>query len=285
VVVTDANGAACKFEVVICTRNRPARLAEALAALDRQPFRGFAVTVIDQSDDFDGHLDRQQAMDPNLAVILDPGRGLSRSRNIGWRHATAEWVAFVDDDCLAEPDWAEQLQRELVAHPEADFLSGHVGAHNIPDEDYVPVATHAVDDERRYCGRWTPPHRLGERLGPGIVDFPAADDMDFNYRFLRAGGVAYLSPQVRVFHDQWRTKEELGPLLRGYMAAHCGFSMKHLRTGDVVGGAWLWGLGLNDLLHMVASGLRRRSRFRLRLAWWKLRGLITGTRKGMAVTW
>ncbi|MGI9121241.1 MAG: glycosyltransferase family 2 protein [Acidimicrobiales bacterium] len=302
--MTDAEGSTCVFEVVICSRDRPERLREALNALDRQTFQDFHVTVIDQSDVFDAELDCRRAVDPLLEVIRDPGRGLSRSRNIGWRHADADWVTFVDDDCLPEQDWAELLQRELETHPEADFLSGHISEHNVPDRDYVPVATHPVHEERRHSGRWTPPHHLGfgtcmtirrsmierlggwdERLGPGIVDFPAADDMDFNYRFLRAGGIAYLSPHVRVFHDQWRTKDEIGPLLCGYMAAHCGFSVKHLRTGDAAGGVWLFGLGLVDLLRMVASGVRRRSPFRLGLAWWKLRGLVNGTRKGMRATW
>lgn len=290
--------------MVICTRNRPAHLQQALDALDRQSFREFPVAVIDQSDESNPDLERLQAVDARLSVILDRGQGLSRSRNIGWRHARSEWVAFVDDDCRPEPDWAQQLQRKLAAHPEVDFVGVHVGERSVPDDDYVPVATHSVDEEALYSGRWTQPNRLGfgvcmavrrstierlggwdERLGPGVVDFPAADDMDFNYRLLRAGSTALVTPDVRVFHDQWRTKQELGPLLCGYMAAHCGFSIKHLRTGDLAGGIWLWGLGLTDLLRMVASGTRRRSPFRLRLAGWKLRGLMAGTQRALAVKW
>jgi GT2 family glycosyltransferase len=124
-----------------------------------------------------------------------------------------------------------------------------------------------------------------ERLGAGAAEFPASDDMDFNYRFLRAGGVAHVTPAVRVVHDQWRTTADLGPHYRGYMAGWTGFAMKQLRTGDVAGGIWLWSLGAVDLARMIASSIRRRSKLRLGLAWWKLRGLVAGTVKGLGTRW
>jgi GT2 family glycosyltransferase len=289
-----------QFAVVICTRNRPAHLTRTLAALDAQTSGGFPITVVDQSDEPNQELERRQGTDPALTVIRDAGRGLSRARNLGWRAVAAEWVVYVDDDCLPEPDWADELGHALAMHPEASFVSGYVGPGSAPPEDHVPVAVSIVE-EKVHRGRWIRPHEIGigvcmavrrstiselggwdERLGPGVEDLLGGDEIDFNYRLLRAGGVAYTTPKVRAVHDQWRTKAELGPLLRGHTAGAAAFAIKHLRTGDILGGAWLWYLFAGATF---ASYLRSRSLLELKLASWRLRGLVAGTRKGLARSW
>jgi GT2 family glycosyltransferase len=130
--------------------------------------------------------------------------------------------------------------------------------------------------------------RLGggdERLGPGAPDFPASDDMDFNYRLLRAGGTAYATPLPRAHHEQWRRRDELAPLWHGYMKAWAGFALKHLRTGDRAGGAWLYALGISDTLRVLVGALRRRSRINLAIAAARARGYAAGTRAGLARRW
>ena len=109
--------------------------------------------------------------------------------------------------------------------------------------------------------------------------------MDYNYRFMRSGGVAFVTPRPRVLHEQWREPSHLGPLYRGYMAAWCGFAMKHVRQGEVAGGAWLWWIGLMDAARMLASALRRRSFLRLSVFTWKIRGMAEGTVKGLMRAW
>ena len=295
--MTDRTGSG-DFTVAVCTRGRPDKLRATLDALERE--RSFPVLVVDQSDVPDGELEDR----PGVRVIHDEGRGLSRARNVALRAVDSEWIVFVDDDCLVEPGFARALREELTAHPDADYLSGEVGEHEPWGGDYPPVTTFRLSRAGWRRGRWTLPGRIGfgvffavrrataerlggwdERLGPGVPDFPAADDADFNYRLLRAGGAAWLTPRVRVLHDQWRSPAELTDLHRGYLAAWSGFAMKHLRRGDVAGGLWLWLWGVVDVLDMLASGIRRRSRLRLALAGAKLRGLGEGTLRGLARTW
>jgi GT2 family glycosyltransferase len=292
------------FCVVICTRNRPLHLARTLSALDRQTTAGFSITVVDQSDAPAPELERREATDPSFRVIRDGGQGLSRARNLGWRSVSSVWVAFVDDDCLPEPDWAERLREALNAHPEASVVSGHVGESEPPPGDYVPVAHAHVYEERVHRGRWTRPHQIGigvsmvvrrdmitslggwdERLGAGAPDIPAGEDIDFNYRLLRAGGIGYTTPKVRVVHDQWRTKAELGPLLRNYAEGSAALAIKQLRTGDPIGGVWLWTLFAGSVVRRFGTALRTRSGLGIRLTAWKVRGLARGTLKGLAKSW
>jgi GT2 family glycosyltransferase len=213
-------------------------------------------------------------------------------------------VAYLDDDCLPEPSWAAELARALAHRPEASIVSGHVGEREPPDGDYLRVSVFEVEREQMREGRWIRPWEVGlgvcmairrhalvelggfdERLGAGAPEFPAAEDMDFNYRLLRSGGSAYATPLARALHDQWRAPGDLGPLYRGYMEGWSGFAMKHLRGGDVAGGLWLWWAGAIDALRMLASSLRRRSGLRFAVACWKLRGLAGGTVKGLRADW
>lgn len=237
-------------------------------------------------------------------VVVDGGRGLSRARNLALREAETDWIAFVDDDCVVEPGFGPALMGELSGHPEAHWLSGHVGGGPALGPDLPLVTTFPVEREETRSGRWTLPgsvgfgvffvvrrdlaERLGgwdERLGPGVAEFPAADDMDFAYRFLRSGGKAVLTPRVRAVHEQWRTPEELVALQRGYLRAWSGFAMKHLRSGDPAGGLWLWAWGAIDVLDMAKSALGRRSRLRGRLCCAKARGLVEGTAAGLRRRW
>jgi GT2 family glycosyltransferase len=285
--------------VVVCTRDRPEQLERTLAALRRERRPGMELIVVDQSEH---PMPSTSAGD--VRVLPDHGRGLSRARNLALRSTTAEWLAFVDDDCRPGPGWGEALMAELAAHPEAAMVCPRVDAGPLPPGDYLEVTTFPVHRAALRRGRRTHPARLGfgvccvvrrsvaeqlggwdERLGPGAPDFPAADDMDFNHRLLRAGHAAWVTPRPRAVHDQWRTAGELPALHRGYLAAWCGFACKQLRTGHVLDGLWLLFIGLVDVADALADALRRPSALHRRLARAKLAGLLAGTARGLRRRW
>lgn len=296
--------ATAEFTVVVCTRDRPEQVARAITALRSGTDTAFPIVVVDQSRVADPELAALAAADGRIEVLTDTGRGLSRARNLGLARAATQWLVYVDDDCLPEADWAERLREVLSSHPEAALVSGDVPEGRAPGGDYVPASAFRVDRERHRSGRFTHPglvafgvcfavrrdtaRALGgwdERLGPGVPAFPAADDMDFNYRLLRSGAVAFQTPAVRAVHEQWRPPSALPSLYRGYLAAWSGFAMKHLRQGDVLGGMWLWAIGAVDAADMLASAASARSRLRLRIAGAKIAGLLVGTARGLARRW
>jgi GT2 family glycosyltransferase len=292
------------FAVAIATRNRPDHLARTLDALDAQTDGGFSITVVDQSDDPDPALARRAAESERLRVIDDSGRGTSRGRNVAWRSLDADWIVYLDDDCLPEPAWTAELRAVLAADPPVEFVSGHVGGPEPEGGDYLPVTTLPIEREEIVQGRWTRPYDVGfgvcmairrralerlggwdERLGPGNDDFPASEDMDLNYRLTRSGGAVLHTPRLRALHDQWRSREELPELYYRYSKGWAGFAMKHVRTGDVRGGLMLWGARAKGIAKSLARGLRMRSRLRLRVALWELRGLAEGTARGLTRSW
>jgi GT2 family glycosyltransferase len=296
------SGAGDSFTVVICTRNRPELLAKTLDALDAQTSSGFSVVVVDQSDQVDPALQKRADGEPRLRLVHDRGRGLSRSRNIGWREADSDWIAYLDDDCVPDPDWAAELERAIASHPEASFVSGSIR----PDQAFereIALSTTDVTEEKILNSRLIRPDALGigafcaverewlvrldgydERLGVG-TEFPGSDDMDLNYRFMRAGGVALITPRVRVVHEQWRTAEEQIAVWQGYCRGWSAMIVKLFRRGDLSGGLLNAYLALRTVAGVVWGSVPRRSTLQLRMAASMSRGLFAGFWKAVAIRW
>lgn len=292
---------AAPVTAIVCTRDRPEQLPGTLGRLSAQA--GLAVLVVDQSTSPDPELARRAAAG-EVKVLYDDGRGLSRARNLAVAAVTTPWVVFVDDDCHVGPAFAETLTAALADHPDAAFLAPHVEAPVDPAADGLQVTAFPVARERVHRGRWTDPSHIGfgacfavrrdwvlrvggwdERLGAGTRPFPAAEDLDFNRRLLRAGAIAVSTPSVRVVHTQWRSADELVAILEGYALATAGLCGKLVWTGDVAGGVWLWGRETLAGLRVLASGVRRRSRLRLRVGVARLRGHARGSVLGLRASW
>jgi glycosyltransferase involved in cell wall biosynthesis len=108
--------AEANLTVVICTRDRPEGLRATLASLRRQAGGGFSVVVVDN------HPSTQESEKvvsdiglPRCEYVVEPRPGLSRARNRGLRAVGTELVAWVDDDEIADPNWARAV-REGFAH-------------------------------------------------------------------------------------------------------------------------------------------------------------------------
>lgn len=63
-----------------------------------------------------------------VQVLFSGGAGVSAARNVGWRHASSELVAFLDDDDEVEPEWTESLVRLTSAPGVALAFVGVTGA-------------------------------------------------------------------------------------------------------------------------------------------------------------
>jgi succinoglycan biosynthesis protein ExoM len=61
-----------------------------------------------------------------LRYVVEPRRGIAQVRNAAVRHsAGADWIAFVDDDEIVEPQWLNQLLRTQKEF-QADIVAGPV---------------------------------------------------------------------------------------------------------------------------------------------------------------
>ncbi len=100
-----------RVSVVIPTCRRPDRLDACLAALVSQRLdrSAYEVIVVDDADHGATRRlveDRADRPGPAIRYLAVAGRhGPASARNLGWRRASAEVIAFTDDDCLPGPGW------------------------------------------------------------------------------------------------------------------------------------------------------------------------------------
>ena len=117
-----ANGSeAAPLLSVVFTTHTTERLPdveELLGALQGQSYRNLELIFVaererelgDRVEDFA----RQRGID-NLNVVFNDGpHGLSPARNLGVRHARGDIIAFIDDDAVPFPDWAQNIVQTYV---------------------------------------------------------------------------------------------------------------------------------------------------------------------------
>lgn len=83
---------------------------------------------------------------PPVHVVRTGGGGPARARNLGWRTAGTEWIAFLDDDVVPDPDWYERLATDLAGLP--SDVAGSQGRVRVP----LPEGRRPTDWERGAAG-------------------------------------------------------------------------------------------------------------------------------------
>ena len=117
--------------VVIPTHNRRDLLMKTLDSLAEQSRPPDSVVVVaDGCED-----DTVEAVEArhDAVVIATPGVGAAGARNAGWQSMDADVVAFIDDDCWAEPQWLAGLTSRFDA-PDIGLVQGQT----LPEGDVGP---------------------------------------------------------------------------------------------------------------------------------------------------
>jgi glycosyltransferase involved in cell wall biosynthesis len=237
---------------VICTRNRPDLIGNAVNSVLANDYPSFDLLVVDQSDDErTGEVVRGLMPEhPNLRYLHTAPPGLSRAYNVGVRETSADLLAFTDDDCVAPQNWIASIVAEFDADQDADMLYGQVlqPADLADCRDLIP--TLAIPIRRRLSHRdgfqiygmganFAARRRLFERIGGfdeilgGGGPLKSSQDFDFQYRAYLGGAVILLSPGVNVDHYGIRTREQWPATLRNYGFGDGAFYFKHVRCGDL----------------------------------------------------
>jgi GT2 family glycosyltransferase len=106
--------------LIIITLRRAALLAQTLEALGRQTRPLDEVVIVDNGPDAETEAVARRF---GARYIAEPRRGYGCARNRGLAEARGDILYFLDDDCVAEPDWAAMLFDGLACG-RADFIGG-----------------------------------------------------------------------------------------------------------------------------------------------------------------
>ncbi len=223
--------------VVLCTRERPAELGQALPALIATA-AGAELVVVDSAPR-DAVTETLVRAHPGVRYVREERPGLDRARNRAAAETTRTLLAFTDDDARADVAWVRTLAARFARNPDVSAITGLV----LPLE----LETEAQWLFERYLGfgrgmerRWylaesdgpiARRHGNTGKLGTGanmavrrealgrVGGFdPALDagtpaggagDLGMFFRVLKAGGLLLYEPAAVVRHRHWRTRAEL----------------------------------------------------------------------------
>ena len=216
-----------RISAVICTHNRSDLLALALESLCHQnlPEDDYEVLVVDNAstDDTEAVARSFCGDRAHFTYMLEPVLGHSKARNCGLREARGHYVAYLDDDAVAEPEWLEAI---LAAFAEAEQEPGCVGGKTLPNwqaprprwlHDVHMEALSIIDwsDEAFFVG---PPRFLvganiaydralilelggfNENLGRIGKKLLSGDETELNKRITTVGRPIYYTPKAVVSH-------------------------------------------------------------------------------------
>jgi GT2 family glycosyltransferase len=100
------------LSVVVVNWNSKGDLEACLRSLREQTLAGIEVIVVDNGST-DGSVEMVRERFPGVRLLAEgENLGFAEGCNRGIRASRAPWVATLNNDAVAEPDWAEHLMRE-----------------------------------------------------------------------------------------------------------------------------------------------------------------------------
>lgn len=285
--------------LILCSRDRPEpleRCLERLAAADLTDV--VEVVVVDQSAPgaYDALVARFADRLP-LRHAPTATRGLAAARNVGVRAARGDLCLFTDDDCLPAPDWVPALRRALAGEG-VSGATGRILPHGLR-EGQVPLAVR--EGTRPLTARgFTYPFTLGsgnnmgfrravlyevggflEDLGAGTAAH-SCEEVEIFLRVLEAGGAIAYAPDAVVYHDAWRTPEEVVQVKRGYFFGAAYFLVRGIRQGDRFALRTLVRRVIRELAAPLVLEAPRAGRERRCLMWAQVAGTWRGLLAGLS---
>jgi glycosyltransferase involved in cell wall biosynthesis len=259
------------ISLVISTRNRAPQLEQALDSYARLQYDGAWELVIVDNGSADG---TAQVLDGfgrrfggNVRLLHHERPGLGGARNIGWRAAGGDIVAFTDDDCYPREDYLARI-RSSFSDPRIGFAGGRVLLYDqldypitiqlsdrrveFPPKSYIaPGDIHGAN----FGFRREALQAIGgfdERLGAG-AKYQSAEDTDAVARVSAIGWWGVYDPAPTVLHHHRRREPgELRRLKKAHGIGAGAYFIKCLANPDLRGTYLRRWPGA-----MIRSGLRR----------------------------
>lgn len=117
------------ISAIICTHNGQKTINTAIQSLISQtlPKTDYEILVVDNVSN-DNTRDIVKSYDGRkiLRYLSEPTLGLSNARNKGWKEAASNYIAYLDDDAIACPEWLERILEAFRTVRQAGAVGGKV---------------------------------------------------------------------------------------------------------------------------------------------------------------
>lgn len=276
-----------KTSVIIMTFNRETRLRRCLDSIVTQTLDSgsFEVVLVDVSTNPVTAVLQEFKDRLNVRHFHTPNKGVAGNRNFGARNARAGLLAYIDDDCVAEPHWLEKLLASADANP-GHLIGG--GVRNLCPKNALACTGQVITEVVDACFNAAPgtplffpglnfavPREAYLSIGGCDETFGrlAAEDRDFADRWLLSGGQLARATEAIVLHEH---RTDLKGFIKQYFNYGRGAWRYHALRRSRASGTFSESLNLHkglwtysrQPLRDVPDGLR--TRVRLLLVTWEL---------------
>ncbi len=113
------------ISVVVCAKNEERIIGNCLKLLAKQEIKPEIIVVDGHSIDKTRNIARKF----KARVLLDNRLGLSNARNVGWKKAKTEIIAFCDADCCPGKEWTKSILNAFC-DPQVVAVSGPLNSYD-----------------------------------------------------------------------------------------------------------------------------------------------------------
>jgi GT2 family glycosyltransferase len=223
--------------IIVVNWNGIEFIDDCLSALEKQTWKQREFILVDNGST-DGSTERIRnwtaRLDDAQGIFLSENTGFCKANNLAFAKATGEWIALVNNDAVAEPNWLEELLRHADVAGRIGMLGGKILFFDPPG--VIDKAGHLIYWDGQNRGRGTMEVDTGqynkaeEILWPdacaalyhrklfeetGGFDetfFAFGDDADLGMRARLLGWKAKYVPAAVVYHRHSATAGTYSPL-------------------------------------------------------------------------
>lgn len=218
------NSLPVEFSVIVCTHNRASMLGDCVDSLLNQTINKSRIEIIivdnNSTDNTEEIMQGFVKNHNNIKYFKEMISGYSAPRNCGWKNATGNIIAYIDDDEIAAPDWLESIEKAFQIEEKPDIVGGIC----LPKYDAVPPDwfTESMGGTNKNRQKGILNQRTDSYLGCGNIAFKKevlekldgfsndfnmkngflmmGEDTDICQRAIKAGFQLYYDPDIKIYH-------------------------------------------------------------------------------------
>ena len=196
-----------------------------------------------------GNLPGTVAAETRVRNVVEPDRNPATRRNRAVSETSAEILAFIDDDAVADSGWLATAIRFLDAHPDVLAVGG-------PDPAPPDSPAGELISDTLLATRWIGSGVAAHENRRGLFDVARASDVALVNLFVRRAAFTGFDESVGYIGEDTRLLEDL--MKRGRVVYHDGVRVFHRRRafpGPYLRQRWRYRVKTG---RMIAEGQRAR---------------------------
>jgi len=251
------------FSIIIAVRNEKRLIERCLVSVFKQDIKDKYELIIVDGMSNDGTFEKLEELKEkyDFKLLRNKKINAAAGRNIGVKNSKGEFIAFVDGDAIPKKNWLSNIKLTFEKHEEVVGVGGPDLLP--PDSTYKeqsigrimtsplarggrlnPSTQHSLMEEEKYVGH-IPTCNLSlrrevfDKVGFFDEGFVKGQDLELNYRIVKAGFKLLYSPNIKVLHYRKNDIKSFSKQIFKWAKAKVAIIKKHGFDG-ITSHVYLW---------------------------------------------